>query len=290
MTYRVSGVAVLVAFGLSAAVGAWFPELPDVPVSPPLLPKRTVALDLCSMWEQIPVIPKVASLIWFVTGAYLIVAGLMNRAAARWAPAMCLLSMFLWAQHSFWRFTRCMSLPQQIAETVFAATFIWMCLQQIFERPRRPLTQTDQPAGRSSMSRGAPTAVSAGRERDSRSEPLCAGNLGQIVVECAQRQMAGGARCSEYQAIGDAGGRAGAVEVQGRFDNGMVLVYELSVDEQESDGAGELRWGRALTEFRTQVLCPRRPSPAVAVGCRAGVYALPLLRISGRRQPACRPG
>lgn len=152
MTYRVSGVAVLVALGLSAAVGGWFPKLPDVPVSPPLRPKGAVAFDLCAMWEQIPVIPKVASLIWFVSGAYLIVAGLMNRAAARWLPAMCLLSMLLWEKHSIWRFTRCMSLPQQIAETVFAATFVCMCLQQIFERPRHPLTQTDQAAGGSSGS------------------------------------------------------------------------------------------------------------------------------------------
>lgn len=142
MTYRVSSVAVLLAFGLSLGVGIWFPATPGAPTPPQLLAEGEVRFDLCSMWEQIPVIPKVAALVWFASAIYLIVMGLMNRAAARWVPIMSLISLFLWEQHSFWRFTRCMSLPQQIAETVFAAAFAWMCLHQLIQRRPCPFAGT----------------------------------------------------------------------------------------------------------------------------------------------------
>jgi hypothetical protein len=86
------------------------------------------------MWDQIPVLARIASLVWLPAFVTVLIQGFRNRVAAWYWPLLCLIAYGPLIEYDLWRVRKCYSLPGRISYWVLVAAVSVMCLHHLLQR------------------------------------------------------------------------------------------------------------------------------------------------------------
>lgn len=96
---------------------------------------KAAGWDVCSMWEQLPAVVRLAGSVCFLGLPIVFVQGLRNRAAPVWLAIVALVGFAITVDHWLWRVQTCYSTAGETGFWIECGVVVLMCLHHIIQRP-----------------------------------------------------------------------------------------------------------------------------------------------------------
>lgn len=133
ISYRATSITALLILVAAMCVPSSFTAREATPSATG--PDGTISFDICSMWVQLGLIPKLAQLIRFGTFLMLLIRGLRNLPIPKTAAWLGLISLALTAYHESWRVMHCMSIGGAVVFYIATLAVAVAFLHHIVTRP-----------------------------------------------------------------------------------------------------------------------------------------------------------
>jgi hypothetical protein len=145
ISYRLTAIAFLIVYVAPPIATSFFPSPPTPPAASTPSDPGTVTWDPCILWEQIPTLVRLSTVTLFISFLTVLIQGLRNRPAPRWAPILALLTLGPAINHQLWRVHACYSNVQTATFWISNSAIALLCIHHLL--PRRPIPSLLKPAG-----------------------------------------------------------------------------------------------------------------------------------------------
>jgi hypothetical protein len=139
ISYRLTAIAFLIVYVAPPIIASYLPSPADASTHSDWDPCFSV------VWEQMPVMAKLSITTLFISFLTVLIQGLRNRPAPRWAPILALLAIGPTINHQLWRVHACYSNVQTATFWISNSAIALLCIHHLL--PRRPIPSLLKPAG-----------------------------------------------------------------------------------------------------------------------------------------------
>src|SRR5215471_14322303 len=123
LTYVILYVTHIVVSSLLSSRASPGRTVPDAP--------GVAEWDPCYMWEQIPALIRVSTLIFLFSFLTVLIQGFRNRPAARWVALLAVAGLVPTVQHSLWRVRLCYSNFNKVGFWIELTAIGLVCIHHI---------------------------------------------------------------------------------------------------------------------------------------------------------------